>query len=87
MAKRKKGKRSKPRLSAAQLYRPGIEATSVVGAEEEVKAKHVVGGSSRMPTEAELIEEYRYVLNDLKRIGMLAVVMLAVLIILALVLV
>ncbi len=65
-------KSSSPRLSAAQLRRPGTE-------DGFQKARDV--------DEQDLAEEYRYVVADLKRIGVLALVMLALLIVLAFVLV
>ena len=45
------------------------------------------GAKVHIPTDAELTEEYRYVLTDLRRIGLLALAMLALLIVLAIVLV
>ncbi len=67
-------KKSKPRLSEAQLYRPSQDASVM---------KSVQSGSG----EEDLAEEYRYVTTDLKRIAILALVMLALLIILSFVLV
>lgn len=64
-------KKQSPRLSEAQLRRPGSGETEKSPAVEE----------------QDLTEEYRYVLADLKRIGILALVMLALLIVLAFVLV
>ena len=84
-SKRKYGKKGKKRrLSAAQTYRPA-EGTQLKAAAKpkrrSVQMKH------HIPTEEELAEEYRYVLTDLKRIGILALVMLVLLIVLAFVLV
>ncbi len=84
--KRKYGSKSKKRkLSAAQTYRPveGAQPKATTSAKKRRAAqpKHTI------PTEEELAEEYRYVLTDLKRIGILALVMLALLIVLAIVLV
>jgi hypothetical protein len=67
-------KKSRPRLSEAQLYQPNQAASVVEPAQP---------GSG----EEDLAEEYRYVLTDLKRIAILALVMLAVLIVLSFVLV
>ena len=39
------------------------------------------GGPAHIPTEEELQEEYAYVIKDLRRVGILALVMFAVLII------
>jgi len=65
-------KKSSPRLSEAQLYRPGSNAVknNAVGEDEQ-----------------DLADEYQYVVADLKRIGFLALVMLALLVVLAFVLV
>jgi len=63
-------KRRDPRLSEAQRYAP--QPTSEAA-------------SGRVSDEADLAAEYRYVFTDLKRIGVLALVMLAVLVVLALV--
>ncbi len=73
---RKKGREI--RLSQAQMARPGAgEAASVLTA-----------APSAQPVfqESDLQEEYRYVVADLKRIGVIALAMLAVLIVLALLL-
>jgi len=61
-------KKSRPRLSEAQLYRPGADD---------------MGEKDPGADEQDLAEEYRYVITDLKRIGILALVMLALLIVLA----
>ena len=74
MAKKKRA----PRLSEAQLYRPTKNAVADVAAEE-------------VPEDASsaevLAEEYQYVIQDLKKIGWLALAMLALLVVLALVIV
>ena len=73
-----KKKREAPRLSEAQLYRPTKNAVVDVAAEgipEDASAAEV------------LAEEYQYVIQDLKKIGWLALAMLALLIVLALVIV
>lgn len=83
----KKSRRRKstgPRLSAAQLVRP----------DERAQASAVVAvplSDTRSPAQqkawADLREEYPYVVADLRRIGIIALVMLALLIVLALLLV
>jgi hypothetical protein len=77
----KKSRRAKKRgrqvrLSAAQMVRPGVV--------EAADASLVAAPESRV---SDLREEYRYVIADLKRIGIIAVAMLAVLTVLALLLV
>lgn len=72
MAK-KSNKGRTPRLSPAQMVRPARE-----------RGRSQEGGDSRLP---ELQEEYRYVVRDLRRIAVIAAVMLVVMIALALVVV
>ncbi len=67
-----KKKRKDINLSPAQMVQPGIERAAVVSNDE-------ASGES-------LEEEYYYVITDLKRIGVIAVIMLAVLIALMLLL-
>jgi len=62
-------------LSPAQMVQPGVEKAAAMG---DGKASSASGES--------LEEEYYYVIADLKRIGVIAVVMLAVLIALVLLL-
>ncbi len=81
---KKNRKKSKPRLSKAQLYRPGMAATSVAQSEE---TPVVLQGAANVPSEEVLAEEYQYVISDLRRIGLLALIMLALLIVLAFVLI
>ncbi len=90
MAKRSRKKRIATKLSKAQRYHPG--AKGVPAPAQNTKTSKVRrtprgGQSVHIPTDAELTEEYRYVLTDLKRIGMLALAMLALLIVLAVILV
>lgn len=66
------------RLSQAQMVQPGM--SRAVGLSPVVTPTQ-----SPAPT-TDLREEYRYVITDLRRIGILAVAMLAVLIVLALLL-
>lgn len=63
------------RLSATQMRQPGMEDLAEV--REKVAVPEPAEGS-------QLEEQYRYVTADLKRIAIIAVVMLAVLIVLAL---
>jgi hypothetical protein len=89
MAKKSRKKRA-TKLSKAQRYHPG--AKGVPAPAQKTKTAKVRraargGQSVHIPTDAELTEEYRYVLTDLKRIGLLALAMLALLIVLAIILV
>jgi hypothetical protein len=73
---RKKGRQV--RLSPTQMVLPeGSEAASPPSATVAARSA---------PKVSDLREEYRYVIADLKRIGIIAVAMLAMLIVLALVL-
>ena len=77
MAKKSRRVRKKGRqvhLSPSQLVQPGEEAAGVPIAAAALRPR---------PKVADLREEYRYVITDLKRIGIIAVGMLAVLIALA----
>ncbi|MEA3397358.1 MAG: hypothetical protein U9R05_07845 [Chloroflexota bacterium] len=90
MTKKSRKKRAATKLSKAQRYHPG--AKGVPAPAQNTKTSKVrraarVGHSVSIPTDAELTEEYRYVLTDLKRIGLLALAMLALLIVLAVILV
>ncbi|MBN1486896.1 MAG: hypothetical protein JW981_04590 [Anaerolineae bacterium] len=76
----KKSKKSTPRLSAAQLYTPDGAAPAVILAAQKESPMTV-------PTETDLAAEYHYVIRDLRRIGILALIMLGVLVGLAFVLV
>jgi hypothetical protein len=76
VAKKKKGR--PVRLSPTQMVQPGGGEMADVPF-PAVQARPVVQVS-------DLREEYRYVITDLKRIGIIAVAMLAVLIALALLL-
>jgi hypothetical protein len=53
------------------------------GGSEVVPAQAVTTPGRSAPREADLREEYRYVITDLQRIGIIAVAMLALLIALA----
>ncbi len=90
MAKKSRKKRVATNLSKAQRYHPG--AKGVPAPAQNTKTSKISraargGHSVHIPTDAELTEEYSYVLTDLKRIGLLALAMLALLIVLALILV
>jgi hypothetical protein len=73
---RKKGR--PVRLSPSQMVQPGVD--------EMVDAPLVAAPARPAPQASDLQEEYRYVIADLKRIGVIAMAMLAVLIVLALLL-
>jgi hypothetical protein len=73
---RKKGRQV--RLSPAQMVQPGVG--------EETIAPSVAAMARPVLEVSDPREEYRYVIDDLKRIGIIAVAMLAVLIALALLL-
>jgi hypothetical protein len=76
MAKRSRRRDEREiRLSATQMKQPGIERVAPV--ERKVAVPEASQGS-------ELAEEYRYVTADLRRIAIIAVVMLTVLVALAL---
>lgn len=64
----------RPKLSAAQRVRPGAPSERVIA-------------PTREDTPRDLTEEYSYVLTDLKRIGIIALVMLALMIVLMIVIV
>lgn len=67
-------------LSQAQMVQPGMsEADSFSPSVTSIPARPVSATT-------DLREEYRYVIADLKRIGILAMAMLAVLVVLALLL-
>ena len=66
------------RLSAAQMVQPRTD--------EATGAASVAVPARSAPQITDLREEYRYVIADLKRIGIIALAMLAVLIVLALLL-
>lgn len=91
----KKTKRRLPRLTETQRYQPAAAAGAGTAPALAPAPRPVVQPrrmppvfqAARVPTEEELREEYRYVLTDLRRIGLLALAMLAVLIVLAIVLV
>lgn len=86
MAKKSRKKRA-AKLSRAQRYHPGAEGVPApVQKTKAAKVRRAARGG-HIPTDAELTEEYRYVLTDLKRIGLLALAMLALLIVLAIILV
>lgn len=74
----KPNERKDLRLSEAQMIQPGMK--------EIARAEHADVLTSSTNEASGLAEEYRYVVADLKRIGAIAVVMLAVLIALVLLL-
>ena len=81
MAKKSRRVRKKERqvrLSPTQMVLPeGSEAADM---------PLITAPARRAPKASDLREEYRYVITDLRRIGVIAVIMLAVLIALALLL-
>ena len=64
------------RLSASQMVQPTVS--------EGADVARPITGAQPAAKEADLREEYRYVITDLRRIGIIAVGMLAVLTVLAL---
>ena len=66
------------RLSAAQMVQPGVGTAADVPV--------VAAPVQPVPKGSDLGEEYHYVIADLKRIGIIAAAMLAVLVVLALLL-
>ena len=77
-SRRVKKKGGQVRLSPAQMMQPGMG--------EVTDAPLVAAPAQSASQVSDLREEYRYVIADLKRIGVIAVAMLAVLIALALLL-
>ncbi len=77
MAKKsRRGKKEQPvRLSPAQMVRPG---------RERIPDTPVAAPAQPEATFSDLQEEYRYVIADLKRIGIIAVAMMTLLVVLAL---
>jgi hypothetical protein len=76
---RRVSKKGRPvRLSPSQMVQPRIG--------EAAEAPLAATQARTAAQTSDLQEEYRYVITDLKRIGVIAVIMLAVLIALALVL-
>lgn len=71
-------KRRDIRLSPAQMVQPGMNGVT------DAQAREAVARSAAQSSDLE--EEYRYVVTDLRRIGVIALAMLAVLIALALLL-
>ncbi|HEY89472.1 MAG TPA: hypothetical protein G4N98_07040 [Thermoflexia bacterium] len=78
MAKKKRT----PKLSATQLYRPGVSRRI-----DQEQVQLGAAKSQEIALQEELAAEYSYVLKDLKYIGVIALVMLVLLIVLALILV
>jgi hypothetical protein len=79
MADRSGGRRDRDiRLSETQMRHPGMR--------DVVSSKQDDASSSSTAQTSELAQEYHYVLADLRRIGIIAVVMLGALVALAFVL-
>lgn len=72
MAKKSRRKKKDVRLSPAQMVQPGMEDVSVADV-ADAKASPAL-------QESDLEDEYQYVVADLKRIGLIAAVMLVVLV-------
>jgi hypothetical protein len=77
-SRRSKKKGRQVRLSPTQMVQPRVD--------ESTDVPRVAAPTRPAPQSSDLQEEYRYVIADLKRIGVIAVAMLAVLIALALLL-
>jgi hypothetical protein len=77
-SRRVKKKGRQVRLSEAQMMQPGVGGAADV--------PHVAAQARHAAQVSDLREEYRYVITDLRRIGIIAVMMVAVLIVLALLL-
>jgi len=81
--KRKKGSRSQrkrkrgPRLSPTQLVQPTAGRPTAVGAQSTTQPSSAGRVAGQMP---DLREEYHYVVADLKRIAIIAAVMMVVMI-------
>jgi hypothetical protein len=67
----KKSRRKRVRLSPAQMVQPGID--------EVTDASPATASARPASKVSDLGEEYHYVIADLKRIGVIAAVMLVVL--------
>ncbi len=80
-SRRAKKRSRSPRLSATQLARPSTEKQGA-GQPKPVAARQAAAA-----TQPSLAEEYHYVIADLKRIGIIAAVMLVVMIVAAVVLI
>ncbi len=79
-SRRVKNKGQQIRLSPAQMVQPGMRESKIA----DTPIISAQGPSA--PQASDLREEYRYVIADLKRIGIIAIAMLAVLVALALLL-
>lgn len=75
--RRVRGKGTQPRLSETQLVQP--EQTT---RETPQKAEVLAEGPPQQTDEADLQEEYRYVVSDLKRLGILAAAILGAILVL-----
>ncbi len=80
MAKKSRRVKKQVRLSAAQMVQPMADDVA------EAVAVAVAIPTRSVPQATDLRDEYRYVIADLKRIGIIALAMLAVLVVLALLL-
>ncbi len=80
-SRRVRRKGSQPRLSETQLAQPTQAAAETTPAAEVREPQ-----SEQQATEADLKQEYRYVVSDLRRLGLLAAAILASMLILYLIL-
>lgn len=78
--RRARRKGAQPRLSKAQLIRPTDQETSLVAEAPAVEPDRVSVPQSKV---TDFRGEYRYVVKDLQRIGILAAVMLGGLVVLS----
>ena len=82
-SRRARRKGAQPRLSKAQLLQPTDQETSRVVEAPAVEPDRV---SVPQPAVSDFREEYRYVVKDLQRIGILAAAMLGGLVVLSFIL-
>ena len=83
-SRRARRKGDRPKLSAAQMVRPGMSEAAVEARVTEAASSEPAPAADQGP---DLRGEYRYVINDLKRIAIIAASMVALLVILAFVLI
>jgi hypothetical protein len=81
-SRRVRRKGTQPRLSETQLVQPTEKAIKEAPPVAEVAAPEV----KQLPVETDFQSEYRYVVKDLQRIGLLAAAMLGGLLILSFIL-
>ncbi len=84
MSKRRRRKTTRPRLSPAQMVRPEGGAEAPAPVTPSVREVQAPATRKALP---DLREEYPYVVTDLRRVGIIALVMMVLLIGLAVLLV